>query len=96
MVYRSPMPAPVSRVAEERRGREVGIFCLGCGNVYPLHRARHAGKPMYGKDHVSAPCSYEGEAFHPDEGWWEPAVEVLPALPEPEPAEAAALSSPGA
>lgn len=92
MVFRAPTPAPVSRVAEERRGREVGIFCLECGSVYPLHRARHVGKAIHGKDHISAPCAHEGEVFDPDEGWWEPAVEVLPAPPEPEAAEESAPS----
>lgn len=93
MVYRAPMPAPVSRVAEARRGREVGIFCLDCGSVYPLHRARHVGRAIYGKDHISAPCAHEGEPFDPDEGWWEPAVEVLPAPPEPEPAPGSEAAS---
>lgn len=93
MVYRTSMPAPVSQVPENRRGRVVGIFCLECGSVYPLHRARHVGKAVYGRDHISAPCAHEGEAFDPDERWWESAVEVLPAPaeePEPEPAGAGA------
>ena len=81
MAYRSAMPAPRSRVPEERRGRVAGIFCLECGTVYPLHRPRHSGKPLYGRDHVASPCPHEGEAFDPDEGWWEPAVEVLPPPP---------------
>jgi hypothetical protein len=50
------------------------------------------GKAIYGKDHISAPCAHEGEAFDPDEGWWEPAVEVLPAPPEPEPEPEAATA----
>lgn len=79
MVYRTSMPAPASRVPEESRGREVGRICLACGGVYPLHRARHAGKPVYGKDHIAAPCAHEGQAFGPGAPWWEPAVEVLPA-----------------
>lgn len=78
MVYRTTMPAPASQVSEGRRGRTVGIFCLECGSVYPLHRTRHAGKPVYGRDHIAAPCSHEGDDFHPGEPWWEPAVEVLP------------------
>lgn len=89
MVYRTSMPAPVSRVPGSRRGRVVGLFCLECGSVYAIHRARHVGKPVYGRDHVAAPCAHEGEAFDPDEGWWEEAVEVLPPPPEepePEPA----------
>lgn len=81
MVYRAPTPAPESRVADERRGPVLGRFCLACGSVYPLHRARHAGKPVYGRDHVSSPCPHEGEAFDPADDWWEPAVEVLPAPP---------------
>lgn len=93
MVYRTSMPAPVSQVPEERRGRVVGIFCLECSSVYPLHRARHAGKAVYGRDHISAPCAHEGEPFDPGEGWWESAVEVLPPAPEEsvlEPAQAGA------
>jgi hypothetical protein len=91
MVYRTSMPAPVSRVPETRRGHVVGTFCLECGSVYPLHHARHAGKPVYGRDHVAAPCAHEGERFGPGEGWWESAVEVLPApVEEPEPAPASA------
>lgn len=75
------MPAPASQISDARRGRQVGIFCLECGSVYPLHRARHTGKPVYGKDHVS-PCVHEGDVFEPGEGWWEPAHEVLPAPSE--------------
>lgn len=82
-MYRTTMPAPAGRVPEERRGREVGRFCLECGSVYPLHRARHTGRPIYGRDHVASPCAHEGEAFDPGEGWWQPAVEVLPAVPAP-------------
>lgn len=89
MVYRTSMPAPESQVPESRRGRVVGLFCLECGSVYPLHRSRHVGKAVYGKDHVAAPCAHEGEAFDPGESWWDRAVEVLPAPtdePEAEPA----------
>ncbi|MEE8137820.1 MAG: hypothetical protein V3T81_02960 [Thermoanaerobaculia bacterium] len=74
-----PRPAPRSQIPEERRGRVVGRFCLTCGSVYSQHAARHAGKPMYGKDHLAAPCTQEGEKFEVGESWWEPAVEVLPA-----------------
>lgn len=89
MVYRTSMPAPESRVPEDRRGRVVGTFCLECGSVYPLHRARHVGKPVYGRDHISSPCAHEGDRFEPGEGWWESAIEVLPApAEEPEPATA--------
>jgi hypothetical protein len=94
MVYRTSMPAPVSRVPEARRGRVAGIFCLDCGTVYPLNRARHAGKPLYGRDHIAAPCPHEGEAFDPGEGWWEPAVEVSPERAAPPEAETAAPGSP--
>lgn len=78
MVYRLPHAAPESQIPEERRGRAVGRFCLVCASIYPLHRAKHAGKPMYGKDHVASPCAHEGEVFEPGAGWWEPAVEVPP------------------
>ncbi len=83
MVYRIPEAAPQSQIAEERRGRVVGRFCQTCGSIYPLHRSKHTGKPMYGKDHISSTCAHEGEVFDPAEPWWEPAVEILPAMPEP-------------
>ena len=82
MVYRYPEAAPQSQIAEERRGRVVGRFCHTCGSIYPLHRSRHSGKPMYGKDHISSPCAHEGEVFDPTDSWWEPAVEVLPIAAE--------------
>ena len=78
MVYRVPHAAPQSRVPEERQGRVVGYFCLVCGSIYPLHRARHSGKPMYGRDHVASPCAHEGDRFEPGADWWDHAVEVLP------------------
>ncbi len=78
MVYRNPQAAPESAVSAEQRGRVVGRFCHFCASSYPLHRAIHSGKPLYGKDHVSSPCAHEGDAFTPGEDWWEPAVEVLP------------------
>lgn len=81
MAYRGPQAAPASRVPEERRGREVGRFCLSCGCIYPLFGRRHRGKPSLGKDHIVAPCSHEGDSFEAGAGWWEPAVEVLPAEP---------------
>ena len=83
MAYRGSEAAPAGRVAEERRGRVVGRFCLACGSVYPLFTRRHRGKPSFGKDHVAAPCSHEGEAFESGAEWWQPAVEVLPALAAP-------------
>jgi hypothetical protein len=78
MVYRFPHAAPQSRLPEGRRGRVVGRFCLTCGSIFPLHRARHSGKPVYGRDHVASPCAHEGEAFAPGASWWDQAVEVLP------------------
>lgn len=81
MAYRIPSAAPVSRVPDERRGRRLGKFCLECSSVYPTHAASHQGKPVNGKDHVSAPCTHEGDRFAPGEDWWEEAVEVLPAPP---------------
>ena len=88
MTFRASMPAPESRVPEDRRGRRVGTFCLECGSTYALHRAVHKGKPVYGRDHVSSPCSHEGEPFEPGASWWEPAIEVLPAPQAPEGAAA--------
>jgi len=78
MVYRHPHAAPQSQLAPERQGRMIGYFCRACGSIYPEHRAKHAGKPLYGKDHIASPCSHEGDLFAPGESWWEPAVEVLP------------------
>ena len=83
MTYRNPRPAPASTLPEERRGRVLGRFCRACGAVYPRFAGRHQGKPTYGKDHIAAPCSHEGDEFAAGEGWWEPAIEVLPAA-EPE------------
>lgn len=79
MSYRRLPLAPASQVATERRGAVSGRFCKVCGAIYPRFVGRHAGKPMYGKDHVASPCTQEGGAFEPDESWWEPAVELLPA-----------------
>ncbi len=85
MTFRTPRLAPRSRIAESQQGRVMGRFCLTCGGVYPQYAGRHSGKPMYGKDHVTAPCSHEGERFTSGELWWEPAVEVLASPPtEPE------------
>lgn len=78
MVYRLPELVPASRVPAERRGKVGGRFCRSCQQLYPLHRGRHVGKPLYGKDHVASPCMHEGEAFSGAD-WWEPAVEMLPA-----------------
>lgn len=81
-MYRNPQTAPESQLAEERRGRVLGRYCRECSNFYPKFRARHSGKPLYGKDHVASPCSHEGDVFTEGEGWWEPAVEVLPPAQE--------------
>jgi hypothetical protein len=78
MVFRQPHAAPAGQVPEARRGRTIGRFCLVCSSIYPLHRAAHTGKPMYGRDHVASPCAHEGEPFEPGAPWWQPAVEVLP------------------
>lgn len=83
MVYRTLVPAPASQIPEERRGRVLGRFCHTCGSVYPSHRGKHAGKPEYGRDHVSSPCAHEGEPFEPGADWWEAAVEVLPPVAVP-------------
>lgn len=82
MAYRGPEAAPESSLALERRGAVLGRFCKTCGGVYPLHAAAHKGKPIHGKDHISAPCAEEGEEFAPGAPWWEPAVAVL-ATPHP-------------
>jgi hypothetical protein len=77
-MYRYPHAAPQSQIPEERQGRQVGRFCLTCASIYPIHRGRHSGKPIYGKDHIATTCAHEGDAFDPGESWWELAVEVLP------------------
>jgi len=81
MAYRVPEAAPMNQVPEERRGRILGNFCTVCGSLYPLHRAKHSGKPVYGRDHIASPCAHEGEAFEAGEVWWQPGVEVLPPPP---------------
>jgi hypothetical protein len=78
MVYRAPHAAPRNQIPEERQGRTIGRFCLVCGMIYPLQRARHSGRPMYGRDHIASPCAHEGEKFQAEAPWWQPAVEVLP------------------
>jgi hypothetical protein len=89
MVYRVPPAAPASQVPPDRRGRVMGHYCLICASLYPLHRATHTGRPVYGRDHIASPCSHEGDVFEPGASWWEPGVEVLPA------AAATAGTSPG-
>lgn len=78
MVYRKPPVAPASSLPPERRGEVNARFCKVCGEFYPLHRARHSGKPMYGRDHIAAPCAHQGDEFEPGAAWWESGVEVLP------------------
>jgi hypothetical protein len=90
MVYRVPPAAPASQVPPDRRGRVMGHYCLICASLYPLHRATHTGRPVYGRDHIASPCTHEGDVFEPGASWWEPGVEVLPA------AAAAAGTPPGA
>ena len=85
MPYNTPHVAALRYVPEDRRGPVQGRFCFACGSLYPSLRARHTGKPLYGKDHVAAPCTQEGQPFAPGADWWELAVEVLPPPPEPEP-----------
>lgn len=80
MAYRAPGLAPESQVPQHRRGTVGGRFCRVCCGVYPRHAARHVGKPIFGKDHVSAPCSQEGLAFDAGADWWEPAVEMRPEI----------------
>ena len=95
MTYRQPPSAPESTVDPARRGAQVGKFCRACAEFFPLHRGRHAGKPMHGRDHVASPCAHEGDAFTPGETWWEPAVEILPAASPPS-SQAAAQPPPAA
>jgi hypothetical protein len=90
MVYRVPPAAPASQVPPDRRGRVMGQYCLICASLYPLHRATHTGRPVYGRDHIASPCTHEGDVFEPGASWWEPGVEVLPA------AAAAPAAAPGA
>jgi hypothetical protein len=75
--------APASSLAAERRGRVVARFCHGCASFYPLFAKLHAGKPSFGKDHVSSTCGNEGREFVEGATWWEPGVEVLPASVAP-------------
>jgi hypothetical protein len=79
MVYRLPPAAPASQIPPDRRGRVMGHYCLVCASLYPLHRATHTGRPVYGRDHIASPCTHEGDVFKPGASWWEPGVEVLPA-----------------
>lgn len=89
MVYRVPPAAPASQVPPDRRGRVMGHYCLVCASLYPLHRATHTGRPVYGRDHIASPCTHEGDVFEPGASWWEPGVEVLPG------AAAAGVAPPG-
>jgi hypothetical protein len=78
MVFRLPHAAPEGQIPADRRGRSIGRFCLICASIYPLHRRRHTGRPLYGRDHVASPCAHEGDFFGEQAEWWQPAVEVLP------------------
>jgi len=86
-MFRRPDVAPMSQLAEARRGRIVGRFCHACGGVFTRHAAVHRGKGLglSTRDHVSSPCTYEGEPFAVGADWWEFAVEVLPAPTEEPP-----------
>ncbi|HEX2645446.1 MAG TPA: hypothetical protein VHU81_20775 [Thermoanaerobaculia bacterium] len=94
MVYRQPHAIPRSQISEDRQGRTVGQFCKVCGTIYPLHRGRHTGKPMYGRDHIASPCAHEGDLFVPGADWWEPAVEVLPEAVQQPPGTTLVTGSP--
>jgi len=96
MVYRVPPAAPASQVPPDRRGRVMGHYCLVCASLYPLHRATHTGRPVYGRDHIASPCTHEGDVFEPGAGWWEPGVEVLPAAAAPAASPHQAAAQPGA
>jgi hypothetical protein len=102
MVYRVPSVAPQSQVPPERRGPVMGYYCLVCASLYPLHRATHTGRPVYGRDHIASPCAHEGDVFAPGAAWWEPGVEVLPVAPaaaasaQPPAAPPGASAGPGA
>jgi hypothetical protein len=85
MVYQAPQIAPASQLEPERRGLATARFCRSCREFYPLHRGRHAGKALHGRDHISSPCIHHGDAFLEGADWWEPAVEVLPPAPVPAP-----------
>ena len=78
MTYRRTDLVPATSLPQEGRGAVGGRFCRGCGGIYSRFAARHSGKPMYGMDHVSSPCSHEGKRFSPGADWWEAAVEMLP------------------
>ena len=82
MTHRAPHPAPQSRIPEPRRGKVVGRFCHACGSTYSIHSSIHRGKGLYSKDHIASPCPHEGDRFQEGEDWWEPAVTVLPPVPE--------------
>lgn len=76
-----PAWAPASTLPVERRGVVVARFCRECASFYPAHAGRHKGKPSFGRDLVSAPCSCEGRPFAEGATWWEPAVAVLAPAP---------------
>jgi hypothetical protein len=79
-MYRHIPSAPASNLEPARHGQTVGRFCKACHSIYPLLASRHSGKAAYGKDHLASTCAYEGRPFDEGADWWEPAVEVLPAV----------------
>ena len=83
------MPPQRARSPLSNAGEWWDTSAAPAASTYPLHRARHNGKPLYGNDHIASPCAHEGEPFAPGADWWEPAVEVTPAPPAPAAAAAA-------
>src|SRR5947209_17655719 len=77
-MYALPHASPAGHVPEGRGGRTTGRLWLLCSTIYPLHRARHTAKRMYGRGTSASPCAHEGEVFEPGADWWEPAVEIVP------------------
>lgn len=97
MVYRVPPVAPQSQLPPDRRGPVMGHYCLVCASLYPLHRATHTGRPVYGRDHIASPCAHEGDVFAAGAIWWEPGVEVLPvSAASPGASPSASTSAPAA
>lgn len=101
MTYRVSAAAPASSLPEAQRGPVVGRYCFVCNQVFPTHRMRHVGRPVYGRDHIPSPCTHEGDAFGEvpaaSDPWWDWAVDVKPAPPPPSasaPPPAGAVASP--
>ncbi|HPK66033.1 MAG TPA: hypothetical protein PKX99_05560 [Thermoanaerobaculia bacterium] len=89
MTYRTLQAIPRSQLDPARQGEVLARFCRVCESFYPPLRRRHLGRPVLGKDLVSAPCAHEGELFVPGADWWEEAVAILPPPPAEEAPEAA-------